>query len=131
MSNQPKHTVMIVDDSRFMRDKLRKIFEDGGYAVVAEAWDGAEAVRQYKRTKPNILTMDIVMPEVDGIGAVKQILEIDPSAVIVMISSLGMESKVKESLKAGAKNFVLKPFEPQRILEVAEQALKNCAPVDA
>ncbi|MGB0908911.1 MAG: response regulator [Nitrospirales bacterium] len=130
MGDSTKPTVMIVDDSKFVRAKLRDIFEEGGYDVVAEAWNGTEAVRKYQENKPNLLTMDIVMPEIEGIEAAKQILAIDPSAVIVMVSSLGMESKIKEALKVGAKNFIIKPFEPQRILEVTEQVLKSCAHVN-
>lgn len=118
MADSADTKVLIVDDAKFMRVKLRKILEDGGYLVVGEAEDGKEAVQLFSQLKPNITTMDITMPEVDGITALRAIRKLDPAAKVVMISALGQKEKVKDSIFAGAMDFIIKPFTPERVIEV-------------
>jgi two-component system, chemotaxis family, chemotaxis protein CheY len=115
--------VLIVDDAAFMRKMLGDVLSKNGHEVVGEAGNGAEAVTQFQSLKPDMVTLDITMPEKDGITALKEILSIDASARVVMCSALGQESKVLESIKAGAKDFVVKPFQPPRVLEAIDKAL--------
>jgi two-component system chemotaxis response regulator CheY len=109
--------VLIVDDAAFMRMMIKDILEKNGYEVVAEANNGIKAVEMYKRERPDIVTMDITMPDMDGIEAVKAIKEFDPSAKIIMCSAMGQQSMVMDAIRAGAKDFVVKPFQPDRVLE--------------
>jgi len=109
--------VLIVDDAAFMRMMIKDILEKNGYDVVAEANNGIKAVEMYKREKPDIVTMDITMPDMDGIEAVKAIREFDPAAKIIMCSAMGQQSMVMDAIRAGAKDFVVKPFQPDRVLE--------------
>ncbi|MEJ5186785.1 MAG: response regulator [Candidatus Geothermincolales bacterium] len=118
-------TVMIVDDALFMRMMIRDILSKDGFEVVAEAQNGLEAVEKYKETRPDIVTMDIVMPEMDGIEAVRQIMKIDPNARILMCSAMGQQPLVVEALEAGAKDFIIKPFQPSKVIEAVEKALKE------
>jgi two-component system, chemotaxis family, chemotaxis protein CheY len=115
--------VLIVDDAAFMRKMLGDVLTKNGHDVVGEAGNGAEAVAQYQALKPDMVTLDITMPEKDGITALKEILSMDSSARVVMCSALGQESKVLESIKAGAKDFVVKPFQPARVLDAIGKAL--------
>jgi two-component system chemotaxis response regulator CheY len=96
---------------------------EGGHQVVGEAGNGVEAVAQYQALKPEVTTLDITMPEKDGLAALKEIIAIDPGARVVMCSALGQESKVLESIKAGARDFVVKPFQPDRVIEAVGKAL--------
>jgi len=117
-----KVTFVIVDDSSFIRTILKKMLEETeGYTVVGEASDGEEAVRIAAEVKPDILTLDITMPNMDGLSAVKRILEVSPNTRIIMISAMGQQSVVIDAIKSGAKDFVIKPFEKSRIM----QAIKN------
>ena len=109
--------VLIVDDAAFMRMMIKDILEKNGYDVVAEANNGIKAVEMYKKERPDIVTMDITMPDMDGIEAVKAIKEFDPSAKIIMCSAMGQQSMVMDAIRAGAKDFVVKPFQPDRVLE--------------
>jgi two-component system chemotaxis response regulator CheY len=109
--------VLIVDDAAFMRMMIKDILEKNGYEVVAEANNGIKAVEMYKKEKPDIVTMDITMPDMDGIEAVKAIREFDPDAKIIMCSAMGQQSMVMDAIRAGAKDFVVKPFQPDRVLE--------------
>lgn len=109
--------VLIVDDAAFMRMMIKDILEKNGYEVVAEANNGIKAVEMYKREKPDVVTMDITMPDMDGIEAVKAIREFDPAAKIIMCSAMGQQSMVMDAIRAGAKDFVVKPFQPDRVLE--------------
>lgn len=109
--------VLIVDDAAFMRVSLRKMLEEGGFEVVGEAENGLEAIGKYKNLKPDLVTMDLTMPELDGIGAIKMIKELDSHASIVVISAMGQEGKVREAVMAGAKSFVVKPFKAERVIE--------------
>ena len=118
--------VLIVDDAAFMRNLLRNVFEDDSrFEVVGEAASGTAALTQYEKLRPDIVTMDIVMPEMDGIEAVRRLVQMDPEARVVMVSALGQEGLVMESLVAGARDFIVKPFEPKKVLETLESALKR------
>lgn len=111
-----KSTVVVVDDSKMSRKVLRTILEEAGYAVVGEAADGVEAVEAYKKYSPDVITLDITMPNLDGIGALKQIKELDKSAKAVMITAAGQQQKIIEALKIGAEKFVTKPFEKSEVI---------------
>jgi len=115
-------SVLLVDDASFMRAVLKKIVLQAGHEVIAEASNGEEAINQYQNTKPDLVLMDIVMPPTpkakDGIDALKQIVTANADAKVVMCSSMGQQSLITEALKAGAKDFVIKPFQPQKVLEV-------------
>ncbi len=108
--------VMIADDAAFMRMLLKGILEKGGYEVVAEAKDGVEAIEKFKELKPQIVTMDITMPDMDGIHAVKEIMAMDPEAKIIMVSAMGQQAMVVDAMKAGVKDFIVKPFQAEQIL---------------
>ena len=110
--------VMIVDDALFMRNLLRDIFEPEGWEVIAEAENGLQAVEKFSIHQPDLVTMDIVMPEMGGIDAMKKILQEYPEATIVMCSALGQESMVMEAITAGARDFIVKPFQEKQVLEV-------------
>jgi two-component system chemotaxis response regulator CheY len=120
-----KARVLIADDASFMRQMIREIIEPEGYEVVGEATDGVEAVEQYEKLHPDIVTMDIVMPKRSGIDAVKRILEQSPGACVVMCSALGQETLVREALQAGAKDFIVKPFKPDSVLGTLNKALEK------
>ncbi len=109
-------TIMIVDDSLIVRIGLRKLFEKQGYQVVAEAANGVEAVEKYIRHRPDLVTMDITMPVLDGISALQQICVADSRACVVMISALGQELRILEALNKGAKHFIVKPFKEDDVL---------------
>jgi two-component system, chemotaxis family, chemotaxis protein CheY len=115
-------TVMVVDDASFMRAVLKKIILQSGHEVIAEAANGDDAITQFQNAKPDLVLMDIVMPPgtkaKDGIEALKQIVTTNPTAKIVMCSSMGQQALIAEALKAGAKDFVVKPFQPQKVMEV-------------
>ncbi len=115
--------ILIVDDAAFMRMMIKNILTSNGYEVVGEAENGLQAVEKYKELKPDLVTMDITMPEMDGIAAVKEIKKIDPNARVIMCSAMGQQSMVIEAIQAGAKDFIVKPFNPQRVLEAVEKAL--------
>ena len=115
--------VLVVDDAAFMRKMVGDALAKGGHEVVGEAGNGSEAIDRYRELKPDVMTLDITMPERDGIAALKDIIELDPAAKVVMCSALGQESKVLESIKLGAKDFVVKPFQPHRVIGAVEQAL--------
>jgi len=115
--------VLIVDDAAFMRKVLGDALASGGHEVVGQAANGAEAVERFQELRPELTTLDITMPEKDGLEALAEIMKIDPSARVVMCSALGQETKVLESIKLGAKDFVVKPFQPARVLEAVGKAL--------
>jgi two-component system, chemotaxis family, chemotaxis protein CheY len=115
--------VLIVDDAAFMRKVLGDALASGGHEVVGQAANGAEAVVQFQELRPELTTLDITMPEKDGLAALAEIMAIDPAARVVMCSALGQETKVLESIKLGAKDFVVKPFQPARVLEAVGKAL--------
>lgn len=115
--------VLVVDDAVFMRMMVKDILEKNGFEVVGEAANGAEAVENYKNLQPDITTMDITMPEMDGIQAVKEIKKIDPNAKVIMCSAMGQQAMVMEAIQAGAKDFIVKPFQGDRVLEALNKAL--------
>ena len=115
--------VLIVDDALFMRTMLRNIFVESGFEVVGEAGNGNDAVEKYRALRPDLTTMDIVMPDKNGIEALKEIIAHDPTAKVVMCSALGQESLIIEALEAGARDFIVKPFKPAKVVEVAQKAL--------
>ncbi|ALC18267.1 MAG TPA: response regulator [Deferrimonas sp.] len=115
--------VLIVDDALFMRNMLRDIFVKGGYSIVGEAANGVEAVEKFQEFKPDLVTMDIVMPLKSGIEALQEINLIDPNARVVMCSALGQDALVVEAVEAGARDFIVKPFQEQRVLDVVRRVL--------
>ncbi|HHY05110.1 MAG TPA: response regulator [Thermoanaerobacterales bacterium] len=116
--------ILIVDDAAFMRMMIKDILTKNGHQVTGEAENGAIAVDKYKELKPDLVIMDITMPEMDGIEAVKNIKSIDPSSKIIMCSAMGQQAMVIEAIQAGAKDFVVKPFQPERVIEAVNKALK-------
>lgn len=121
-----KKTIVITDDAAFMRGLLRNIIEQSDkYEVVGEASNGLEAVEIAKKMKPDILTLDITMPQLDGIQAVPEILKVSPDTKIIMVSAMGQQSMVIEAIKKGAKDFVTKPFEESRVLRALDNVLKD------
>jgi two-component system, chemotaxis family, chemotaxis protein CheY len=117
------HRVLLVDDASFMRMMLKNILVGSGYEVVGEAENGAKAIEQFKALKPDLMIMDIIMPEMGGIDAVREIIKLNPSAKILMCSSMGQQSLVVEAIQAGAKDFIVKPFQPSNVLEAVKKAL--------
>ena len=117
--------VLIVDDAAFMRMMIKNILIDGGFEIVAEAENGKEAIDLYKEHKPDLTTMDITMPEMDGLEAVKEIVKLDEDAKIIMCSAMGQQAMVIDSIQAGAKDFVVKPFKPDRVLGAIEKLFNN------
>ena len=115
--------ILVVDDAAFMRKMVSDALTEGGHDVIGEAGNGNEAVEQYQSLKPEVTTLDITMPEKDGLTALKEIIAIDPAARVIMCSALGQESKVLESIKLGAKDFVVKPFQADRVLDAVAKAL--------
>jgi two-component system chemotaxis response regulator CheY len=113
--------ILVVDDAAFMRRMVSDVLTSGGHEVVGEAADGNEAVERYQELRPDVMTLDITMPEKDGLTALRELMALDPGATVVMCSALGQESKVLEAVKAGAKDFIAKPFEPQRVLTAIEK----------
>ncbi len=117
--------VLIVDDAAFMRMLLKDIITKAGFEVVGEASNGKEAVEKYKELKPDIVTMDITMPEMNGIEAVKEIKKIDPNAKIIMVSAMGQQAMVIEAIQAGARDFIVKPFQPARVIEALKKLVEE------
>lgn len=116
-------TVLICDDAIFMRTMIGDILRQAGFDVVGEAENGREAVEKYRELRPDFVTMDIVMPDMGGIDAVREIVEEDPRARILMCSAMGQQALVIEAIQAGAKDFVVKPFQPSRVLEAVQRVL--------
>ncbi|KJS19324.1 MAG: chemotaxis protein CheY [Clostridiaceae bacterium BRH_c20a] len=117
------HKVLVVDDAAFMRMMLKDILNKNGYQVIGEAENGFKAIEKYRELNPDIVTMDITMPELDGIAAVKQIRIFDPNARILMCSAMGQQGMVVDAIQAGAKDFIVKPFKADRVLEAVSRAL--------
>jgi two-component system chemotaxis response regulator CheY len=120
--------ILVVDDAVFMRRMISDILIKEGHAIAGEAQNAKEAIELYKSLKPDIVTMDIIMPEIDGIDALKAVKEIvaaDSKAKIIMVSSMGQQEMVVESIQAGAKDFIVKPFDPSRVVETVARLLKE------
>lgn len=120
-----KKNILIVDDTQFMRHMLREIFEKNGYRVAGEAVNGKEAVEMFEELSPDLITMDISMPEMDGIEALKKIMAINPAAQVIMVSAMGYKDKILTAVKEGAKEFIVKPFDPDTVLQATKAVLKN------
>ena len=116
-------TILLVDDAAFMRMMLKDILTKNGYEIVGEAENGLKAVEQYKALKPKLVIMDITMPEMNGIQATKSIKEFDGDAIVVMCSAMGQQSMVVESIQAGARDFIVKPFQHDRVLEAVAKVI--------
>ena len=116
--------IMICDDAAFMRMMIKDILTKNGYNVVGEAENGLKAVEKYQETKPDLVLMDITMPEMDGIQALKKIKQADPNASVVMCSAMGQQAMVIESIQSGARDFIVKPFQPDRVLEAVKKAVE-------
>lgn len=115
--------VLIVDDAAFMRMMVKDILQKNGFEVVGEGSNGIQAVELYKQERPDVVTMDITMPDMDGIEAVKQIKAFDSNAKIVMCSAMGQQSMVMDAIKAGARDFIVKPFQADRVLEAINKVI--------
>ncbi|WP_130806996.1 response regulator [Senegalia massiliensis] len=115
--------ILIVDDAAFMRMMIKDILSKNGYEIVGEADNGQKAIEKFKELNPDLVIMDITMPEVDGIQAVKEIKKIDSNSKIVMCSAMGQQAMVIEAIQAGAKDFIVKPFQADRVIEAVNKAI--------
>ena len=115
--------ILIVDDAAFMRMMIKDILSKNGYTVAGEAENGVKAIEKYNELKPDLVLMDITMPDKDGIQALKDIKASDPNAKIIMCSAMGQQAMVIESIQAGAKDFIVKPFQPDRVLEAVQKVV--------
>ncbi|MFQ9934680.1 MAG: response regulator [Lachnospiraceae bacterium] len=115
--------ILVCDDAAFMRMMIKDILTKNGYNVAGEAENGKVAVEKYAELKPDLVMMDITMPEMDGIQALKKIREVDPSATVIMCSAMGQQAMVIESIQSGAKDFIVKPFEQDRVIEAVKKAV--------
>ena len=115
--------ILICDDAAFMRMMIKDILTKNGYNVVGEAENGLKAVEKYTETKPDLVLMDITMPEMDGIQALKKIKELDPGATVIMCPAMGQQAMVIESIQAGAKDFIVKPFQADRVIEAVKKVV--------
>lgn len=115
--------ILIVDDATFMRMMIKDILEKNGYEVIGEANNGITAVEKYKELSPELVIMDITMPEMDGIAALKAIKASDPNATVIMCSAMGQQAMVIDAIQAGAKDFIVKPFQADRVIEAIQKAL--------
>lgn len=113
--------VLIVDDAIFMRMKLKDILEKNGFEIAGEAQNGLEAIEMYKTEKPDVVTMDITMPEMDGVTALKEIKKVDPNAKVIMCSVMGQQSMVMDAIKSGALDFIVKPFDTDRVVKALQK----------
>ena len=116
--------VLIVDDAAFMRMTIRKMLEANGHTVIGEAGTGIGGVNQYKALKPEVALFDLTMPEMDGMSAIRQIKEYDPKARIIVCTALGQQTKIAEAIESGATDFIVKPFEVDRLLAAIEKVMK-------
>lgn len=115
--------ILLVDDAAFMRLSLKQMLEPHGHKVIAEAEDGAQAIDRFKACKPDITILDITMPEVSGLDALKSIKELDPQAKVVICSALGQQEQLARAIELGANDFIVKPFQPERMLAAIDKVL--------
>ena len=115
--------ILIVDDAAFMRMMIKDILTKNGYEIAAEAENGQKAVEKYAESRPDLVLMDITMPEMDGIQSLKKIKELDPSANVIMCSAMGQQAMVIEAIQSGAKDFIVKPFQAERVLEAVKKVV--------
>ena len=116
-------SILICDDAAFMRMMIKDILVKNGYSIAGEAENGLKAIDKYTETKPDLVMMDITMPEMDGIQALKKIKELDPSANVIMCSAMGQQAMVIESIQSGAKDFIVKPCQAERVLEAVKKVV--------
>jgi len=119
------YRILIVDDAAFMRMMIKNVLSNNGYEVCGEAGDGEQALEKYKELKPDLVTMDITMPNCDGIEGLKRIMEYDSKAKVIMCSAMGQKAYVLEAIKLGAVDFIVKPFQPDRVLATVNKALNK------
>lgn len=117
--------ILLVDDAMIIRMILRKILTEAGFEIAGEASNGAEAIRKYRELRPDLVTMDITMPEMGGIKALKSIREIDPEAKVIICSAMGQKSLIIEAMEAGAVNFLAKPFDEEKVVETVRKTLQS------
>ncbi len=115
--------ILICDDAAFMRMMIKDILTKNGYNVAGEAENGLKAIEKYKETNPDLVLMDITMPEMDGIQALREIKKVDSSALVIMCSAMGQQAMVIESIQAGAKDFIVKPFQQERVIEAVKKVV--------
>jgi len=119
-------TILVVDDAAFMRMMIRDILAREGY-VIQEAVNGRDAIEKYRETRPDLVTLDITMPEVDGIEALQEIRKINPEARVLMVSAMGQQKLIMDALEAGAADFLVKPFQPTKVLQTVKKCLEDPA----
>lgn len=117
--------ILIVDDSELMRKKLALILEQENHEIVGQAENGLEAIKLFKETKPDLITMDITMPVMDGIQAIKEMIQIDPYATIVVCSAMGQQKIIVKAIKEGAKDFIIKPFHEEHVIETIHNVIQS------
>jgi two-component system, chemotaxis family, chemotaxis protein CheY len=117
--------ILVVDDAQFMRMMLKNILSGAGYEVVGEGENGVQAIEKYKDLKPDLVVMDMIMPEMGGIDAVREIVKLDPGARVLMCSAMGQQALVVEAIQVGARDFIVKPFQPAGVLEAVAKALQG------
>ena len=128
MNHSMTKTVLIVDDIQYVRKALKQILTSQGFKVIGEASNGEEAVRLYDENRPDFVTMDLVMPVLNGVEATKKIMQLDPNATILILSSMMEENLVTEAIHAGAKDYIVKPFQTDEVLKVVRNALNHSQP---
>jgi len=117
-------TILVVDDAAFMRMMIRDILEREGY-VIQEAVNGRDAIEKYKESNPDLVTLDITMPEMDGVEALREIRRLDPAARVLMVSAMGQQKMIVDALESGATDFLVKPFQPTKVLETVKKCLQD------
>ncbi len=120
-----RNRILLVDDAMIIRMILRKILTEAGFEIAGEASNGAESIRKYQELKPDLVTMDITMPEMGGIKALKAIREFDPNAKVIICSAMGQKSLIIEAMEAGAANFIAKPFDEDKVVETVRKTLQS------
>ena len=116
--------ILVVDDAQFMRMMLKNILSGAGYEIVGEGENGVQAIEKFKQLNPDLVVMDMIMPEMGGIDAVREMIKIDPAAKVLMCSAMGQQALVVEAIQVGAKDFIVKPFQPAGVLEAVAKALQ-------
>lgn len=119
------HSVLIVDDSMLLRRMIAEVLEESGWTIAGEATNGDEAVRKYVELQPDVVTLDIVMPKVDGIHALEEIIEFDPKAKVVIVSALNQSKLISEAIRKGARDFIVKPFMPEQLQETVSLCIEE------